>query len=149
MFTVVSVSCARFLGAPEGGPCFTVELLHQLLWFDIWNHAFREILGVLDTETRFSLISWVPIEGLIQFLFHWIWSGCAVVCHRRDWVTSHMVAWWPWSARRWRLSFGNPLFAHFTLFPIPAVSQVTCDLVLLVYYDWRYVFQMYLHCSPI
>ena len=34
-------------------------------------------------------------------------------------------------------------------FPIPAVSQVTCDLVLLVYYDWRYVFQMYLHCSPI
>ena len=114
MFTVVSVSCARFLGAPEGGPCFTVELLHQLLWFDIWNHAFREILGVLDTETRYSLISWVPIEGLIQFLFHWIWSGCAVVCHRRDWVTSHMVAWWPWSARRWRLSFGNPLFAHFT-----------------------------------
>ena len=55
---------------------------------------FGSFPGVeLDTETRFSLISWIPIEGLIQCLSHWIWSGCAVVCHRRDWVTSHMVAW--------------------------------------------------------
>ena len=126
-----SVSCLIFMRPWWGA----------ILWDLVWHlkPCFSgDFPGVeLDTETRFSLISWIPIEGLIQFLSHWIWSGCAVVCHRRDWITSHMVAWWSWSARRWRLSFGNPLFAHFTLFPIPAVSQVTCDLVLLVYYDWK------------
>ena len=103
-----SVSCLIFMRPWWGA----------ILWDLVWHlkPCFSgDFPGVeLDTETRFSLISWIPIEGLIQFLSHWIWSGCAVVCHRRDWVTSHMVAWWPWSARRWRLSFGNPLFAHFT-----------------------------------